>query len=719
MKKLGKSVPKTNQIRNRSTSKGVTLDTKKTPVAEIYNEAIQNISSMKDTFCTTKDMSKLYISKFPNKSEFIESILHKNKEHNYNEDQHAELNDSFGNHKTSNRLSVNSIKISNKEDENISNLNNLENNEGSFFTNSQYNLKKSSRTLDLNENLNNLIQSNNSNNFDPRLEYVLKILDLENLIHLFNSNKLTFNDILFLSKDDLIEMNICLVPRNRILKFSEVYKHHGKDYSLEEIYDFFAKFKHFIFNTKVEIPIINYSQNFHNYLNPNLNQINLQPKKEEEKVNFYESHVLCTANFNSNDLSSTQNMRRSQGSNLLQELQQDNLINQNPNIQNIHQGNPNTGNNLSLSNYVSALSSNINSTKFLPMKNNEKIINIPRGESEEKAIQTDQKIISRESCSNSMNLHTLKKEQCDSDQKNETNSNQDKINSNLGTLNQYNSDTPISPNENIREGVSEFLTIEKNENKIEKEISPKTQKSNNLTNNSHENHFSSTFKHSQSLNNKSKSKSPLPKSEKLNKNLSSMVYRKNNVIQKNYDNLSNEVEKYIKNYKDLKDKSEDRKNRLKCLINRTQKRASRSKSKDKKNFDANYNYSGIPVQDYNSRNNNKERKIMRGAHMEVNTEDLRIEEERNLDDEMNKILNRINTASQQSLDSHSIQQLNRIKSLANLNQGDKNLKLVDIDQINKVILGKFFICLKFHNSIFRKLINYTKYGAISKIYRII
>jgi hypothetical protein len=700
MKKLGKSVPKTNNIRNRSTSQGVKLDTKKTPVAEIYDEAIQNLSSMKETFCTTKDMSKLYISKFPNKSEFIESILNKNKENNSNEDQEGlNLNDSFGNHKMSNRLSVNSIKISNKEEENLSNLNNIENNEASFFTNSQYNLKKSSRTLDLNENLNNLIQANQVNNFDPRLDYVLKILDLENLFHLFNSNKLTFNDILFLSKDDLIEMNICLVPRNRILKFSEIYNHHGRDYSLEEIYDFFAKNKHFVFNTKIDIPITNtnYSQNFNNYLNPNLNH-----KKEEEKVNFYENHVLSTANFNVNDLSSTQNIRRSQGSNHMQELQQENLINQNQNfqnIQNINQMNTNTGNNFSLSNYVSSYSSNINSSKNLPMKNIENNNTIPRGESEEKAIQTDQKIISRESELNNMvNLHTIKIEQYDSDKKSEMNSNQVKnvfinnldgnlnnVNNQMSQLNQYNSETPISQNEQTREVVSEFMTIEKNENKIDKEISSQTQKSNKPT---HENHFNSTLKHSQSLNNKSKSKSPIPKTDKFNKNLSSMVFRKNNVIQKHFDNLSNEVEKYIKNYKELKEKSEDRKNRLKCLISKTQKRASRSKSKDKKNYEMNYNFSSIPVQDYNSRNYNKERKIMKGTPMEVNTEDLRIEEERNLDEEMNKILNRINTASQQSLDSHSIQQLNRIKSLANLNQGDKNLKLVDIDQINKVTRKK-------------------------------
>ena len=102
----------------------------------------------------------------------------------------------------------------------------------------------------------------------------------------------------------------------------------------------------------------------------------------------------------------------------------------------------------------------------------------------------------------------------------------------------------------------------------------------------------------------------------------------------------------------MKENSEDRNNRIKSLITRRET----FKSKDIIN---------------------------------INSEDLEVEEERNLNDELSNIITRINSASKLSLDQNSIQQLNKIKSMARIgvigNNSNSNLKLVDINVINKEI----------------------------------
>ena len=107
--------------------------------------------------------------------------------------------------------------------------------------NSKMNQSDSSRTR-------NSFLKNDSIVKDLRFKYVMNILDLNQFYHLFDSSNLTFNDILILSKEDLIEMNIQLAARNRILKFSEAYKLQGKFFTLEEIKEFFHKNKNFCFN---------------------------------------------------------------------------------------------------------------------------------------------------------------------------------------------------------------------------------------------------------------------------------------------------------------------------------------------------------------------------------------------------------------------------------------------------------------------------------------
>ena len=50
---------------------------------------------------------------------------------------------------------------------------------------------------------------------------------------------ITFNDLFFLTKDDLIEMNIPIGPRNRILNFASMYKKHTRKYDMNELIEFF------------------------------------------------------------------------------------------------------------------------------------------------------------------------------------------------------------------------------------------------------------------------------------------------------------------------------------------------------------------------------------------------------------------------------------------------------------------------------------------------
>lgn len=85
--------------------------------------------------------------------------------------------------------------------------------------------------------------SDNSNedldSTDPRLALAMIKLGLENLIHIFTNNKLTFNDLLFLTKEDLNELHFHLYQKNRILAFINDYKKIAKNYTIEEIDSFF------------------------------------------------------------------------------------------------------------------------------------------------------------------------------------------------------------------------------------------------------------------------------------------------------------------------------------------------------------------------------------------------------------------------------------------------------------------------------------------------
>ena len=100
---------------------------------------------------------------------------------------------------------------------------------------------------------------------DDRLTYTLITLDLGNLIHIFEDNNISFVDMLLLTKEDLIELQLEIFQRNRILNFSKLFTKYAKNYSIREISDFFTFNKQFIFNSSIYDKVYSSNMNdFHN-----------------------------------------------------------------------------------------------------------------------------------------------------------------------------------------------------------------------------------------------------------------------------------------------------------------------------------------------------------------------------------------------------------------------------------------------------------------------
>ena len=132
---------------------------------------------------------------------------------------------------------------------------------------------KNTKNIKEHQNINNIKQSN-----DSRLELTLKYLDISSTLPTFITNNISFNDLLLLSKNDLVELGFSLVERNRILHFSQEFKNFGQKYNIEEINNFFDKFQ----NLNMRLNTINYNievlqndliKNNTNFNNDNENEI--------------------------------------------------------------------------------------------------------------------------------------------------------------------------------------------------------------------------------------------------------------------------------------------------------------------------------------------------------------------------------------------------------------------------------------------------------------
>ena len=121
---------------------------------------------------------------------------------------------------------------------------------------------------------------------DDRLTYTLITLDLGNLIHIFEDNNISFIDMLLLSKEDLIELQLEIFQRNRILNFSHLFTKYAKNYSIREISDFFTFNKQFIFNSSIYDKVLTnnmYTDDMDNSnFNMDNNNNNFEPLNQEE-----------------------------------------------------------------------------------------------------------------------------------------------------------------------------------------------------------------------------------------------------------------------------------------------------------------------------------------------------------------------------------------------------------------------------------------------------
>ena len=130
-----------------------------------------------------------------------------------------------------------------------------------FETNSSKELKKHKKNninLINNNNFQNFIQNinninnnekiDNNNDYDKRMIYILRNLDLDNLINKFNYNCINFNDLFLLTKQDLMEMKIPIGQRNRLMHFLENYRNCAKNYDFNEIKKYLDIYKNMYTN---------------------------------------------------------------------------------------------------------------------------------------------------------------------------------------------------------------------------------------------------------------------------------------------------------------------------------------------------------------------------------------------------------------------------------------------------------------------------------------
>jgi hypothetical protein len=78
---------------------------------------------------------------------------------------------------------------------------------------------------------------------DKKILFILTNLGLENLYSKFKENFITYNDLIFLTKDDFIEMKIPIGPRNRIIHFIEEFNKIENQLDFQELKLFIDEYK--------------------------------------------------------------------------------------------------------------------------------------------------------------------------------------------------------------------------------------------------------------------------------------------------------------------------------------------------------------------------------------------------------------------------------------------------------------------------------------------
>ena len=213
-------------------------------------------------------------------------------------------NNYFSNRNIYNSNLFNSIDNNKKKVEygNIQNFgNHLENendeikvhkrNSTNYINNNYYNkFVQNINNINNNEDNNSKNVNKESNEYDEKVAYVLTALGLENIIDKFSSNFICFNDLFLLRRQDLLEMNVPIGKRNRLLHFLEKYKNIAINYDFDEVKNYLFKYKNLyknnLFIDKDTIPTINtISSNMTNIKNDNnFNNIDLNNSKTNNLI---------------------------------------------------------------------------------------------------------------------------------------------------------------------------------------------------------------------------------------------------------------------------------------------------------------------------------------------------------------------------------------------------------------------------------------------------
>jgi len=213
-------------------------------------------------------------------------------------------NNYFSNRNIYNSNLFNSIDNNKKKVEygNIQNFgNHLENendeikvhkrNSTNYINNNYYNkFVQNINNINNNEDNNSKNVNKESNEYDEKVAYVLTALGLENIIDKFSSNFICFNDLFLLRRQDLLEMNVPIGKRNRLLHFLEKYKNIAINYDFDEVKNYLFKYKNLyknnLFIDKDTMPNINtISSNMTNIKNDNnFNNIDLNNSKTNNLI---------------------------------------------------------------------------------------------------------------------------------------------------------------------------------------------------------------------------------------------------------------------------------------------------------------------------------------------------------------------------------------------------------------------------------------------------
>jgi hypothetical protein len=218
--RLNVSIPKVDRSKgiglNNSIPQNINL------TKELYNKALENIfnlSDFKNNFSTpVKNDENTYL-RF--KDNYLENKF--KTEENELDPTISILNDSFGvrcaRQTTTHQVgSGNSFLTNNNTSFNIL----CRDEEKQIGQNDSPSINTNTSNY-ISVSKNQLKRNVSQNSYDKDIEELFKDLDLVEYLENFRTNKIYFEDLILLSKEDLIELKLPLGPRNRLLKFIDDY----------------------------------------------------------------------------------------------------------------------------------------------------------------------------------------------------------------------------------------------------------------------------------------------------------------------------------------------------------------------------------------------------------------------------------------------------------------------------------------------------------------